>query len=117
MPLRETFDPQFHLSKGDVLDTAISPVKHQRVRDIDPFLKGVLVYLGRTGNDLYPVGTVAAHLAVWGRAPGPFFKLALVQGVAGELVPSSWLYVSWSLQVGPFFKLASGPFVKGVAGE
>ena len=40
----------------------------------DPFRKGVLVYLGRTDNDLCPVGAVAAYLAARGRAPGPFFQ-------------------------------------------
>ena len=30
----------------------------------DPFRKGVVVYLGRTDNDLYPVRAIAAYLAV-----------------------------------------------------
>ena len=39
----------------------------------DPFRKGVMVYLGRTGGELCPVAAVSAYLAVRGRVPGPFF--------------------------------------------
>jgi len=34
------------------------------VSKADPFRKGVVIYLGRTDNDLCPVGAIAAYLAV-----------------------------------------------------
>jgi len=46
------------------------------VSKTDPFRKGVAIYLGRTDNDLCPVGAIAAYLAVRDRHPGPFFKFA-----------------------------------------
>ena len=45
--------------------------------EADPFRKGVVKYLGRTVNDLCPVGVIAAYLAVQGRHPGPFFKVVI----------------------------------------
>ena len=35
------------------------------------------MYLGRTVNDLCPVGVIAAYLAVRGRHPGPIFKVVI----------------------------------------
>ena len=41
----------------------------------DPFRKGVKVYLGRTDNNLCPVATVVAYLAIRHKlGAGPFFK-------------------------------------------
>ena len=40
---------------------------------MDPFRKGVMVYLGRTGGKLCPVAAVSAYFAVRGRALGLFF--------------------------------------------
>ena len=45
--------------------------------EADPFRKGVVMYLGRTVNDLCPVGVIAAYLVVRGRHPGPFFKVVI----------------------------------------
>ena len=68
------------MSEGDVtLDNVSAPTLVQvriKASKTDPFRKGVVVYLGRTDNDLCPVGAVAAYLAVRGREPGPFFKFA-----------------------------------------
>ena len=61
------------------LDSVSAPTLVQvriKASKTDPFRKGVVVYLGRTDNDLCPVGAVAAYLAVRGREPGPFFKFA-----------------------------------------
>ena len=33
------------------------------------------MYVGRTGGELYPVAAMTAHLAIRGRAPGPFFLM------------------------------------------
>ena len=50
------------------------PVRIKQLKT-DPFRKGVLVYVGRTGGELCPVAAMTAHLAIWGRAPGPFFLM------------------------------------------
>ena len=68
------------MSEGDVtLDNVSASTLVQvriKVSKMDSFRKGVVVYLGRTDNDLCLVGAVAAYLAVRGREPGPFFKFA-----------------------------------------
>jgi len=40
---------------------------------MDPFRKGVMVYVGKTGNELCPVMASTAYLAIRGTRPGPFF--------------------------------------------
>ena len=49
---------------------------------VDPFRQGtcMFIYMGKTGNNLCPVGAVTAYLAVRGRAPGPFFQFASYPG-------------------------------------
>ena len=42
----------------------------------DQFWKGVDVFVGRSGNDLCPVSTVLAYIAVRGNGAGPLFKFA-----------------------------------------
>ena len=78
VPSAREYDPRGHLSEGDVtLDNVSAPTLLQvwiKALKTDPFRKGVVVNLGRTDNDLCPVGAVAAYLAVRGREPGPFFK-------------------------------------------
>ena len=58
----------------------------------DLFRKGVLVYVGRTGGELCPVAAMTAHLAIRGRAPGPFFfdawECSNIKGHTGE--ESEW---------------------------
>ena len=77
MPSLKEYDGGAHLSEGDVsLDSVKSPKMVQvRIKQskMDPFRKGVMVYLGRTGGELCPVVAVSAYLVVRGRAPGPFF--------------------------------------------
>ena len=79
-PSPREYNPGGHLSEGDVtLDNVSASTLVQvriKVSKMDSFRKGVVVYLGRTDNDLCPVGAVAAYLAVRGREPGPFFKFA-----------------------------------------
>ena len=69
-------DSEGHLSEGHVCqDSQIEPSirqLHIKVSKVDPFHKGVYVYLGRTGNELCPVVAVAGYLAVRGRQSGPF---------------------------------------------
>jgi len=64
VPSMREYDPEGHLSEGDVtLDSLTAPTVvqvHIKASKTDPFRKGVSVYLGRTNNDLCPVGAVAA---------------------------------------------------------
>ena len=80
VPSLREYDPEGHLSEGDVtLDNLSAPTLVQvrvKASKTDPFRKGVTIYLGRTDNDLCPVGAIAAYLAVRDRHPGPFFKFA-----------------------------------------
>ena len=41
----------------------------------DPFWKGVLVYVGRTGGEVCPVAAMTAYLTIRGWALGPFFLM------------------------------------------
>jgi len=74
--LRE-YDPEGHLSEGDVtLDNLSAPTLVQvqvKASKRDPFRKGVTIYLGRTDNDLCPVGAIAAYLAVLGISHCPSY--------------------------------------------
>jgi len=67
-PLRE-YVPEGHLSEGDVILDNLSPPTLLQVRvkvsEADPFRKGVVMYLGRTVNDLCPVGVIAT-VREWG---------------------------------------------------
>ena len=73
------------------------------------------MYLGRTVNDLCPVGVIAAYLAVRGRHPGPFFKVVIgtppsrvalgstMRAAEGWMHPSMWDTVpNWSCYFGSF---------------
>ncbi len=116
VPSLGQYDPDCHLSVGDVtLDNLAAPevvcvtVKASKT---DPFRKGVLVHLGRTDNDLCPVGAVSAYLAVRGNSPGPFFTFAsgsplsreaLVERVRAALAPSgvdASVYSGHSFRIG-----------------
>lgn len=78
VPSAKEYDAGCHLSEGDVtLDSNTAPSAVQvrvKASKTDPFRKGVSVYLGKTENDLCPVGAVAAYMAVRGRSAGPFFR-------------------------------------------
>ena len=39
----------------------------------DPFRKGVSIFLGKTGVDLYPVSAMLRYLIIRGKQPGPLF--------------------------------------------
>ena len=83
VPSMKLYDPTYHLSVGDVmLDSVSQPsVVHVRIKasKTDPFRQGVTVCLGRTDNDLCPVGAMTAYLGVRERSKGPFFRF--VSGV------------------------------------
>lgn len=100
VPSMQQYDSDSHLSVGDVmLDNLAAPsVVCVRIKasKTDPFRKGVLVHLGRTDNDLCPVGAVCAYLAARGSAylaargstPGPFFKFSSGLPLSRELLVS-----------------------------
>lgn len=76
----EEHDRDCHLSVEDVaLDSHSEPSVvrvHIETSKTDLFRQGVFIYFGKTGNNLCPVATVTAYLAVRGQAPGPFFQFA-----------------------------------------
>ena len=76
VPSMREYDPDGHLSEGDVsLDSQSEPSViriHIKASKTDPFRKGVYVYLGKTGNELCPVMVMAAYMAVRGRLSGHF---------------------------------------------
>ena len=80
VPGDKGYDPQTHLSMGDIaLDDSRSPslvrvtIKQSKT---DPFRKGVDIFVGRTGTDLCPVGALLDYLQVRGAAPGALFIFA-----------------------------------------
>ena len=89
VPSMRDYDPDSHLSEGDVsLDSQSEPSVvqiHIKASKMDPFRKGVYVYLGRTGNELCPVVAVAAYIAVRGRLSGPFFRFVSGTPLSREL--------------------------------
>ena len=77
VPGDQEYDPQTHLSLGDIaLDDSRSPslvrvtIKQSKT---DPFRKGVDIFVGRTGTDLCPVGALLDYLRVRGAAQGALF--------------------------------------------
>ena len=80
VPSLRAYDSDGHLSVGDVgLDSLSSPSVcqvHNKASKTDPFRKGVMVYLGASGDRLCQVAALAAYLVVCGQSPGPFFRFA-----------------------------------------
>ena len=63
VPTGSSYDPSIHLSVGGIA------VDHQS--KTDPFRKGVDLFIGRTGTDLYPVAAVLNYLQARGTSQGP----------------------------------------------
>ena len=89
VPSLKEYDPEGHLSEGDVTlnsqrDPSIVRV-HIKASKTDPFRRGVYVFLRKTGNELCPVVAVAAYLVVRGRQPGPFFRFSTGAPLSREL--------------------------------
>ena len=76
-PSLSGYDPQSHLSWGDVaIDKFASPScvrVHLRRSKCDPFGRGVDVYFGRTDNVVCPVRALLTYVASRGNHAGPFF--------------------------------------------
>ena len=89
VPSLKEYDPEGHLSVGDVaLDSQTDPAVvtvHIKESKTDPFRKGVYVYLGRTENDLRPFTAISAFLAVRGAEAGPFFHFTSGAPLSREL--------------------------------
>ena len=77
VPSTAGYDPGAHLSHGDVAidDPARTSLVQIRIKasKTDPFRKGVMVYVGKTGNELCPVAAITAYLATRRTMSGPFF--------------------------------------------
>ena len=71
------FDPNIHLSVGDVsVDSQSAPTYlavNIKSSKTDPFCQGVTVYLGRTHNRICPVAAMLNYLVVRGSSKGPLF--------------------------------------------
>ena len=72
-----SYDPQSHLSWGDVaVDNPVSPScvrVHLRHSKCDPIGRGVDVYFGPVNGWLCPVRALLSYVAGRGDRPGPFF--------------------------------------------
>ena len=79
VPSRTSYDPGAHLSQGDVATddpgkTTMVQIKIKASKT-DPFRHGVMVHVGKTGNELCLVAAITAYLAIRGTTSGPFFLL------------------------------------------
>ena len=70
-----TYDSNIHLSVGDVaVDNVEDPKMLQISLRHSKTGQGSKIYLGRTKNDLCPVATILAYLALRGNIQGPLFR-------------------------------------------
>ena len=76
----EEFDPSTHLTPRDIdseVDNLANPsmlkVRIKRSKT-DQWREGVELYVGKTGNKLYPVAVILAFLAIRGQDDSPLFK-------------------------------------------
>ena len=80
VPTESGFDPTCHLGVADItVDDYHHPFLVQvtiKQSKTDPFRKGVQVYIGRTGDDLYPVAAMLSYLTCRGNGDGPLFKFS-----------------------------------------
>ena len=80
VPAEREYDPEVHLSMGDVaVDDTGQPTLLRVVikrSKTDPFRKGVNLFVGRTQSVLCPVAAVLDYLCIRGTNPGPLFIFA-----------------------------------------
>ena len=78
VPTQTEYDPEAHLSIGDVaVDSTSSPSTIQvtiKQSKTDPFRQGVQLHLGKTGTDICPVYAILPYLAIRGPKPGPLYS-------------------------------------------
>lgn len=77
VPNNQGFGDTTHLAYGDIrVDSHLSPQfleVHIKASKMNPFWKGVSVYLGRTEEKLCPVAVVLNYMVQRGPGGGPFF--------------------------------------------
>ena len=78
VPSDDGFDPNTHLAPQDIsVDCPHRPAVMKvtiKTSKMDPFRKGIDLFLGRSETDLCPVVAVLGYLVVRGHGPGPLFK-------------------------------------------
>ena len=76
-PTDSSFDPNVHLTAGDMSVDSHSSPSYLAVRikasKTDPFRQGVTMYLGRTNYCICPVAAVLSYLIKKEWTPGPLF--------------------------------------------
>ena len=77
VPSAKDYDNEVHLNLNDLaLDNRSSPqliginIKQSKT---DPFRKGTMIFLGRSGHAICPVEAITSYLAVRSPQPGPLF--------------------------------------------
>ena len=77
VPTGKSFNPDEHLAFSDVaVDNKKSPsivAIQLKKSKTDPFMKGVRITIGQTGEELCPVMALLAYLKKRGAQPGPLF--------------------------------------------
>ena len=92
VPFVGAYDPDVHLSEADVKVDSRSKPSYIEVRikasKTDVFRKGIIIYLGVTGNDLCPVAAVLSYLVSSPKSAAkeshPFFCFSNNQPLTGE---------------------------------
>lgn len=84
------FDPSTHLSLADVTVADDHFCLRLKSSKCDPFRKGCLVQLGRSGSDLCPVGALSQYLSIRGGSPGPLFQ-CLDRTPLSPVLVNKWL--------------------------
>jgi len=78
VPSRATYDPDEHLSYGDISFNSQAQQTVAQVNIIaskmDPFQAGVMIYLGRTNCELCSLTALVAYYSMLGTEAGPFFQ-------------------------------------------
>ena len=108
-PSRSTYDPDAHLSLGDIaFDSHSAPsVVRLRIKQskTDPFRQGVDVYVGATSACICPVEALLAYIAIRKADPGPLFifqsgapltRSSLVQHLQAALAQSGFPHTSYT---------------------
>ena len=75
IPSDASYNPAAHLSYGDLrVDSTSSPSfieLHIKSSRTDVFRKGILIYFGITGMDLFPVAAILGCMVCHNKSPGP----------------------------------------------
>ena len=93
LPAQDQYDHSCHLSFNDVsLDSQDNPhllkvsIKQSKM---DPFCKGVDIYLGATSHSLCPIRSILPYLTLRGSRRGPLFLLKGGKGLTHQLFSTS----------------------------